>query len=88
MENVLFIYADRCRDCKKMEKFILKAIDELKLNVDVDYINSEDEKAIDVAIEKGIEDIPACVIGENVFFGKRGFSYELISDALKKMIIP
>ena len=82
---ILLIYADNCRDCERMKSFIDIAIKEQGKDIDVKIINSDTDEAIDVAIENGIEDIPGCVIGECVMYGKKGFNYELIYNAIREI---
>jgi len=80
--NIIFIYADDCIDCKRMETFLKQSIKESKKEIDIVYVNSETKKAIEIAVEYGIEDLPACVIGDSTFFGKDGFTYDDILDAI------
>jgi len=68
-----------------MHRFLEKAIKEAEKDVEILEVNSDTEKAIDLAIEHGIEDIPGCVIGDTKFFGKRGFSYSGILEAMKQL---
>jgi thioredoxin-like negative regulator of GroEL len=85
MTTVTLIYAEKCRDCKRMQRFLEKAINETGKEVKIVAVNSDTDEAIDIAINKGIEDIPGCVIGENVFFGKKGFSYNGILKAIEEL---
>lgn len=81
--EILFIYADDCKDCKRMRSFLQLATS--TYDISIKEINSETSEAIDVAIEHGIEDIPGCVIGKKVFFGEKGFSYDGIKEAVKTL---
>ncbi|MFA7220333.1 MAG: hypothetical protein WC119_07545 [Synergistaceae bacterium] len=85
MTEILFIYAINCLDCIRMKRFIDEAISVTGKNFNVIEVNSDTKEAIDLAIEHGIEDIPACVIGDNKFFGKDGFSYDQILESVKKL---
>jgi glutaredoxin len=80
--NVFFISADGCLDCKRMRSYLEEISQEF--NIDIIELNSETDEAIDFAVENGIEDIPACVIGNTVMFGKNGFSKDLIRKAILK----
>lgn len=82
---ILFIYADDCKDCSKMKKYLEKAKEVTDCPNEIKYVNSETDEAIDLAIEYGIEDIPGCVIGDFKFFGKKGFSYNQILKAFKNI---
>jgi len=85
MLEIPFIYADDCLDCIEMKAMLVEAIRESHKDCVIKEFNSEDPKAIEVAIDRGIEDIPGCAIGEAVFFGKRGYSYEEILVAFKRL---
>jgi predicted DCC family thiol-disulfide oxidoreductase YuxK len=83
--KILFIYSNHCRDCKRMRRFLEKAIRESGKEIELIEFNSETDEAVDVAIDTGIEDIPGCVIGETVMFGKKGFTYEAILNAINTL---
>ena len=80
--NIIFIYAEKCKDCARMKEMLLKAQKELKKDVEIVSVNSEEEEAIVIAVENGIDDIPACIIGKTVMYGKDGFTYEKIRNAM------
>jgi thiol-disulfide isomerase/thioredoxin len=81
--DILFLYSEDCVDCKRMETFLKLAV--LSKDINIVNINSETNEAIDVAVKYGIEDLPACVIGDSVFYGKNGFTYNEILDAVKRV---
>ena len=83
--DILFIYSDDCIDCKRMETFLNQAIMASQKEIDIVYFNSETDEAIEVAVKYGIEDLPGCVIGNSVFFGKHGFLYSDILEAVKTL---
>ena len=83
--EILFIYAESCRDCSRMKRFLEQAIKESGKNVELRSVNSDTDLAIDLAIDNGIEDIPGCVIGKTVMFGKKGFTYEAILNAINTL---
>ena len=85
MLKIPFIYADDCDDCKRMKTFLKIATMNSGFECEVIGYNSNTEKAIEIAIEYGVEDIPACIIGDKVFFGKNGFTYEAIFEAVKEL---
>jgi thiol-disulfide isomerase/thioredoxin len=82
---ISFIYAKDCPDCKEMKETIEQAIDESVAHNDctIKSINSENDEAIDLAIEYDITDLPGCVIGNFVFFGKN-YQYEDILNAIEE----
>jgi len=80
---ILLIYANDCPDCQRMKSFIDVAITKYEKDIDVKLIDSDTDEAIDVAIKFGIEDIPGCVIGDTVMYGKKGFTYQSIDNAIK-----
>ena len=81
MIEIPFIYADDCLDCNRMRTFLKMLTD--GSDYVIKEINSDTDEAIDFAVENGIEDIPSCVIGDKVFFGKRGFTYETMKQAFE-----
>ncbi len=81
--DILFIYSEDCVDCKRMETFLKTAT--LSKNINIVHINSESNEAIDFAVKYGIEDLPACVIGDLIFFGKDGFTYDDILAAVERI---
>ena len=85
MNEIVFIYADNCFDCERMRIMLYKAKAETKLNYNIKDVNSETQEAIDIAIDNGIDDLPACIIGDTVMYGKRGFTYEKILKAFKEL---
>ncbi len=68
MHSLIFISAKGCKDCLRMKK----CLDELIKNkeIKIEQYDSEDEKAIDIAIEYNINDVPGCRIGKISIFGK------------------
>ncbi len=81
MWDIVFIYADNCEDCERMHFMINKAIYESGVKCKIHKINSDTQEAIDTAIKFEIDDLPACVIGNTVLFGKKGFTYNDILSA-------
>ena len=85
MIEIPFIYADHCLDCNRMKLMLERAIKEAQKDCKIIDINSETKEAIDVAIDVGIEDIPGCAIGTTVLYGKNGFTYEAIKEAIYRV---
>ena len=85
IKPITLIYADDCLDCAKMESMINQALEECGKKNPLVRINSEDSEAITVAIDNGISDIPACIIGDIIMFGKRGFKYKSIKKAISQL---
>ncbi len=75
------ITAKGCKHCERMRRTINKLIGkDIKL-VDLD---SEDQTALDFAIDNSIDDIPACKIGSCVISGDK-FSENEIDRAIKDL---
>lgn len=85
--SIHFIYATDCKDCEEMKIALFNIINEKNIqNYEIIEINSESEAAIDLAIENGIDDIPACIIGNYSFCGKNGWSYKKLEFAVEKTL--
>lgn len=85
MRTIHCILAKKCKDCTRMKAYIDKAINVCGQSFEIHEMDSESDEAIDFAIENGIEDIPACVIGDDIYFGKRGFTYDKIFNSINKL---
>lgn len=84
---IYFIYAEDCKDCDDMRDTITDAIDNSsyeKSKCKIEEINSSTDKAIEIALDNDIDDLPACVIGTFSFCGKTGYDYDSILDAVEK----
>ena len=79
MKKVIFIYADGCSDCERMRK----VLENYRGRVDILEAEADDERAVDLAISGGIEDLPGCSFGGNVFEGEK-FSSKKLDEELKK----
>jgi thiol-disulfide isomerase/thioredoxin len=86
MIEIPFIYSKSCKDCKKMESLLEKAIEELNADIVLNKIDCEDDLALDLAVDNDIDDIPACIIGDIVLFGKKNVVYKTILDAMKLLV--
>lgn len=85
--TIYFIYADKCKDCEDMRSTIAFAIVDSpydKGNCRVEEIDSSTEKAIEMAIDNDINDLPACIVGNISFCGKNGYDYDSILSAIEK----
>lgn len=81
MHTITMITAQGCKHCERMRKTVSKFI-----NKDIKVVNldSEDQAALDFAIDNSIEDIPACKIGSCVISGEK-FSEKDIERAIKEL---
>jgi hypothetical protein len=73
---ILFIYADDCLDCKRAKQEVQQAIDESKKSCELKLFKFDTKEAVNIAINNGIDDIPACVVGN--------FHYVFQSDQITK----
>lgn len=84
---IYFIFADECKDCDDMRDALREAIENSsyeKAKCTIEEINSETDKAVEIALDNDIDDLPACVIGNFSFCGKNGYDYDAILNALEK----
>ena len=87
-----YLYVANCPDCKRMLYNLDAAIAIVKADADIyRYCCDDDEngktkdpKGLDLAINHGIEDLPACIIGEYVFYGKKNH-YDEILEAVRTL---
>ncbi len=85
--SIYLIHATDCKDCEEMKSSLFEILKDKSIqNYEMIEINSESEAAIDFAIENDIDDIPACVIGNYSFCGKKGWSYEKLEFAIEKTL--
>jgi hypothetical protein len=81
---IYLIYAPDCKDCDQMRAAIHRAIQECSINCPIEEIDSSNERAIDIAIDNNIDDLPACVIGNFSFCGKNGYTYQDIKSSIEQ----
>ena len=81
---IYLISIDNCNNCKNMKNAIITAINDSLLGIKLEEIDSETEKAIKISLDNGIDDLPACIIGNYIFCGNNGYSYCKIIDAIEK----
>ena len=74
-----FIYAVDCPHCEEMRGYLTELCDKHGCTL-VDY-DSETDEALQVGLERGIDDLPGCAIGELVIKGEK-FSKELLETAI------
>lgn len=82
--KIVLIHSDKCEKCDYAEKVIQKAIKEVerqRIKCSILKMIYSNKKAIDIAIDHDIEEIPACVIGSKVFVGT-DFYVEEIKNAI------
>lgn len=61
MIYLYFIYCDNCPECKKVEKVVWATLAELGVQHHIEVFNCDTDKSVDVAIEYGVDDVPACI---------------------------
>ena len=86
MQEIIFIYANSCKDCARMKKILTESLEEYRLSdiVTVVEYDSDDDVAVDIAVKYQIYDIPGCNVNGKSFFGKN-FSSNDIKDAIKSL---
>lgn len=84
MVNIYFIYADNCEHCKvallTLENAILKCP---KIPCEILKFHYDTKQAVSIAVNKGIDDLPGFVIGNDVYIGKN-YTEEEIIKSIKK----
>lgn len=63
MSDLFFIYASDCDECNQVRQIILDELQVIPDSINLVEIDSEDDRAIDVAVEHGILDIPGVAGG-------------------------
>lgn len=84
IEKITIITSSGCPVCKKMKDTINNCIKSNGFNIRLHEIDSEDSSAVDFAIENGISDIPACLIGKTVFQGNSFSSRRMEQEIVKQ----
>lgn len=77
--KAIFLYANGCEDCERMRGILEEH------NIEFIAIESEEENAVDLAIENDISDLPGCNINGKVFQGER-FNEKKMRSFLENMI--
>jgi glutaredoxin len=84
MVQIFFIYAEKCEYCKFALSVIQGAMIQCKeIPCEILKFHYDAKAAIGIASNNGINDLPGCVIGKEVFMGKN-YSEEKIKNAIKK----
>ena len=67
--QIFFVHAKDFPDCEIAKSEIVKAISDSGVVCDLKLFDSEERVTVNIAIANGIDDIPACVVGnkDNVF---------------------
>lgn len=83
--SIIFIYSDDCKDCIRMKNIILDLIETHK-EIELLTVESSTDKAIEMAIKYGIDDIPGCWVDpRNVICGKN-FDENKLKKAITNLI--
>jgi len=90
--EIYFLRIEDCEDCQEMLSCIERSITDFGRPCEIiSYYcdedsdgNVKDPDALDLAIEHGLDDLPACVIGEYTFCGKYDYDYDEILEAIEK----
>ena len=84
MVNILFLYADNCKHCQDALLTIQSAISKCKkISCEIMKFHYDTKQAINIAVNKGINDLPGFVIGNDVYIGKK-YSEEDIVKSIEK----
>jgi hypothetical protein len=83
---IYFIYSEGCTDCAAMLAAIVAVTQQMIVPCDIVQMLYSDKKAITIAAECGVDDLPCCIIGEGksrlTFVGKK-YSEEAIAQAIE-----
>ena len=69
MVQIFFIYAETCEHCKEALLTIERAIKYSKKSCKIIKLHYDTDVAVKIAINKGINDLPGLVIGDDVYIG-------------------
>ena len=84
MLQIFFLYADNCKHCKEALSILESAIIKCsKISCEILKFHYDTKPAVAIAVNKGINDLPGFVIGEDVYIGKN-YSEEEIIKSIKK----
>jgi hypothetical protein len=84
MVQIFFIYAENCEHCKDALSTIESAIIKCsKISCEIIKFRYDTKSAVSIAINKGINDLPGFVIGDDVYMGKN-YTEEKIVKSIKK----
>ena len=83
---IQLITIEDCPDCRIMRETLRRAIKDSSVHgcCTIHELDSEQKEAIDVALEKNIEDVPGCSIGKYSFSGKDSYTYESLLKAIEE----
>jgi len=76
-----FIYVQDCPECERMGSYLETLCE--KYDCKLQPYDSETEKAVEVGVKHGIDDLPGCVIGDLVIKGEV-FSKNLLETAIQQ----
>jgi len=81
---IYFIYAEKCKECENMRNILEIAIRESNLDIIIEDVNSDTERAIRLSIDNNIDDLPGCIIGKYSYCGKDQYSLNGIIEAIER----
>ena len=83
---IYFIYSEGCEDCAAMLSAISSVTQNFSVPCDLVKMLYTDKKAVAIAAECGVADLPCCIIGEGksrlTFVGKK-YSESAIAQAIE-----
>lgn len=84
MVQIFFIYADNCKHCNQALSVIESAVTKCsKISCKILKFHYDTKPALTIASNKGIDDLPGFVIGEDVYIGEK-YSEKEIIESIKK----
>lgn len=84
MVKIFFVYAENCEHCQAAFSCIEDAIIKCKeIPCEIIKFHYDTKASLSIAMNKGINDLPGFVIGDEVFVGKN-YSVEEIEKAIRK----
>jgi hypothetical protein len=85
---IFFIYAEGCNDCDGMQNAITAVTQSLIVPCEIIRMKYTEKKAIEIASDCGIEELPCCIIGEGknrfAFAGKK-YTESSIAQAIEEI---
>ena len=84
MVQIFFIYADNCKHCRAALLVIESAIAKLpKISCKILTFLYDTKEALLIASNKGIDDVPGIVIGNDVYIGKEYSEEQIVKSIVK-----
>lgn len=79
---VRMVSSSGCERCVAVEKRILAAASKLGVKIEIEKIDSRDDKAIDLGVDYGLTDVPSFVVAGCTAFSGDSFDDSTLESAI------